>query len=233
MYRYAYLVGNGIIAIFWLLFFFLRKDLRKQQLFLSFLLAPFAPLTDFLWFYHDYWQPEYVLSFKIADVTLGLESPLFAFLIGGVSGVIYEVVFQKRHSYGKRRGKALFIIIPASVALMFLLILLRINSIWACTITILTICTTLVLIDNDILKDAIISGLLVLFLIIVVYFVWLSFYPRIIPEFWIVENLSGIYLWKIPIEELVWFLSAGLCGGIIYEFWLNVEKYPKKRLHKK
>jgi hypothetical protein len=229
MYRFAYLVLNGILAVFWLILFFWRKDLRKQQLFFG-LLAPLAPLTDFLWFYHDYWRPEYAVSFKVGQVTLGIESLLFAFLSGGIAGVVYEAVFRKRHQFGKPRSAVAITMILSGLIIMAILINLGLNSIWASSFALLIVASIIVLIDKDLVKDAVFSGVLMTLLITIFYVVWLTIYPEVIQRFWVVEALSGIRLWKIPIEELIWFFAAGMTGGVFYEFWLNVEKYPQKQI---
>lgn len=229
MYRFAYLVGDGILAIFWLALFFLRKDLRKQQLFISCLLAPFAPLTDFLWFYHDYWRPEYIISLRVGQVVLGIESPLFGFLIGGIAGVLYEAVFRKKHLFGKPRSAITIIMIFSALITTAILIAIGLNSIWALSLALLFITSIALVIDRDLIKDAILSSILMTLLIIILYVIWLTIYPETVQKFWITESLSGIKLWKIPIEELMWFFAAGMSAGVLYEFWLNAEKYPKKQ----
>jgi hypothetical protein len=228
MYQYAYLVGDGILAIFWLLLFFSRKDLRKQQLFASLILTPIAPLADCLWFYNDYWRPEYLISFKIGQVPIGLESPLFIFLIGGIATVLYEAVFKKRHLLGKPRNLMTVIMIFLILITTTFLIKLGLNSIWASSLAMLTISIVMVIIDHDLIKDAIWSSLLMLGLSVILYLIWLTIYPEGIQRFWVASALSGIKIWRIPIEEIVWFGSAGIGLGILYEFWLNVNKYPKK-----
>lgn len=228
MYRFAYMAYDAILAIFWLIFFFARKDLRKQQLFLSFLAAPFAPLTVLLWFYYDYWRPEYVISIKIGQVPQGIEGPLFAFLVGGISGVLYEAIFRKRHLFGKRRNILAFAMIPLALAITAILKIWDLNTIWATSIAFLSTATTMLLIDKDLIKDAIFSGIFMILLATFLYAIWLTIYPEAIQKFWITKSFSGIRLWKIPIEELVWFFTAGMVGGVFYEFWLNAESYPKK-----
>jgi hypothetical protein len=229
MYRFAYLVGDGILAVVWLLFFFLRKDLRRQQLFVSLILAPIAPLTDYLWFYKDYWRPQYLISFKVGQIPLGLESSLFIFLLGGIATVLYEIVFKKRHAFGKPRNlMTIIVILPVIITTTFLM-KLGLNSIWASSLGMLSISIIMIIIDHDLIKDAVWSSLLMLGLSVVFYLVWLNIYPEVIQRFWITNALTGIKIWKIPIEEIVWFTCTGAGFGILYEFWLNVNKYPKRK----
>lgn len=228
MYQFAYLVGDGILAIVWLIFFFLRKDLRKQQVFVSFILAPFGILTQYLWFYHDYWRPEYVISFKIGQIPLGLEDSLFVFLICGIAAVIYESVFKKRHVLGKpRNGGAIFIVLTV-IILMAVFTTLGLSSIWASTLALTIGAAIMIIIDKDLIKDAIWTSFLIFILVIGFYLVWLNIYPQAVQKFWVGSALSGIEILKIPIEEILSFASMGMASGILYEFWLNVKKYPKK-----
>lgn len=228
VYKYAYLFGVGIFAIVWFVFFFIRKDLRKQQLFLSLFLAPFAPITDVFWFYKDYWRPQYILIINILGVPVGFEGMLFAFFIGGIAGVIYEVIFRKRHDYSTRRDQQTIVLIVAGLLLAEVLRKIGLNTIWATSITFMLMSVIMMIIDRDLVKDVIYSGIFMTILAILFYFVWLSMFPGAIQKFWVVKSLSGVKLWKIPLEELVWFFSAGLSGGALYEFWLNAKPYQDK-----
>ena len=229
MYRFAYLTGEVMLAIVWLLFFFLRKDLRKQQLFVSLLTALFTPLADVFWFYQDYWRPEYSLSFRVGPGVLGIESPLCGFLIGGIAAILYEVIFKKRHSFGRPRHIAAIAMIFFVLLTTTLLIKIGgLNSIWASSFTLLLGSIIMLMIDKDLIKDAVMSGVLMTIIILVLYSVWFAIYPNGVQKLWVTQMLSGVKIGRIPIEEIVWFGSAGMGLGILYEFWLNVEKYPKK-----
>jgi hypothetical protein len=227
MNQYAYIVGDGILGIVWLAFLFLRKDLRRQQLFVSFIIALFGPIAD--WLYRDYWIPESIIGLNIGRVTLRIESVIFAFLVGGIAAILYEVVFRKRHLYGKPRGALAVIIILATLVLTIILNKLGLNSIWASSFSMLLSSMVMVTIDHDLIKDAVWSSLLMMILSIILYFVWLNIYPKGFQTFWLPQALTGIKLWEIPIEEIVWFFCAGISLGIFYEFWLNVSNYPRSR----
>lgn len=228
MYQYAYLVGDGILAIVWLILFFLRKDLRRQQLFMSLLFAPLGPLTQYLWFYQDYWRPQYIISFKTGQVPLGFEEVLFGFFFCGIAAVIYEAIFKKRHSFGKPRTLAALVIFTSGIVLMGILRSLGFGSIWASILAIFIGSIVMMLIDKDIIKDAIWTGLLMIALMICHHLVWQTIYPEAVQKLWITSSLSGIRIWKIPIEELLWYAGAGTVAGILYEFWLNVKRYPDR-----
>ena len=81
--------------------------------------------------------------------------------------------------------------------------------------------------DKDLKGDMFWSSITLTFIIIVLYSIWFWIYPDAYQKFWIVNNLSGLKIGRIPIEEVVWFFSAGLFIGILYEFWKNVRTYRK------
>lgn len=224
-YRYAYLVGNLILALPWFYFYFKRKDLRKEMVVLGLIVSVFAPITDHFLFYDDYWRPLYFYEFLTKRSVLGLESPLFGFLIAGISAVIYEFVYKKKALYSKPRNFQMIIIIALNILGTFALVWLGLNSIWA-NVAMLILCSIYMIYkDKDLLPDFYWSPILLISIILVLYSIWFMIYPEAYHRFWVTDNLSGILLGRIPLEEVVWFFTAGMFIGILYEFWRNVRKY--------
>lgn len=226
-YRYAYLVGNLLLFIIWLAIFFYRKDLRREQVVVGLITAFAAPITDYLVFYSDYWRPEYFIGLNIKGVMLGLESPLFGFLIGGISTVIYEAFTRKKAIFSKPRNFLTTIIIILNILGTLLLTFIGINSIWASVTMLILGSLYMIYIDRDLVDDMFWSPIILIIIIIVLYSLWFWIYPDAYYKFWVVQKMTGIFLGKIPIEEISWFFSAALFLGILYEFWRNVRKYKK------
>ncbi|MBU1017005.1 hypothetical protein KJ678_02465 [Patescibacteria group bacterium] len=59
------------------------------MLIMSLVIAPMGPLSE-LFYLRDYWQPK-ILTGR----SFGIEDLFFAFTIGGIAAVIYEVSFRK------------------------------------------------------------------------------------------------------------------------------------------
>lgn len=224
-YNLAYLLGLGLAAIIWYIFFFVRKDLRREQLFVSIISAPLGPISQIFYFSKTYWRPEYFYPMEILGVKIGIEEALFGFITGGIASVVYEGIFRKRTLTGKSRKllAAFFFAMGAS----FFVILTRfgINPIWSSSAALLVTAILMVLVDHDLTLDMFFSGLFMLTVSITIYTVLLVFYPDLVEKFWVPEGISGTQIFKIPIEELIWFTSWGAFAGIFYEFWRNVEKY--------
>src|SRR5687767_14415863 len=149
MYQSAYFVGNLFLAVFWLALFFRRKDLRKEQLFVSTIGAVFGPVTDYFIFYKDYWRPQYLFPININGITLGIESPLCGFLIGGIAAVLYESFFRKKQKFSKPRNVLALVITLAVLFTMIFLSNLGMNSIWASIISLVGWSIVMIIIDKN------------------------------------------------------------------------------------
>lgn len=224
-YTYAYLIGTLILGFVWLLFYYLRRDLRHQQMLMSIFIAPLAPITQVLLFYKDYWRPEYVWTFHIAGVPLGAEEVLFAFFIGGIGTVLYEVLFHRKYRAGKKRLTEAVIIILVVAAFIYLLRIAGWNTVWASAFVLAGTSCVIALLDRDIRGDWIMSAIFMFLLVIGFYLLWFLFFPEAVSRFWVRDGLSGIAFLKIPIEEIAWFVSWGAFAGVFYEYVVNAGKY--------
>ena len=68
---YVYLIASFIMAIFWAIFFIIRKDLRKKILFTS-LIGGILGFTE-IFFVPNYWNPQFEV-FKIRNDPMTAES---------------------------------------------------------------------------------------------------------------------------------------------------------------
>ncbi len=214
--NYAYLIGILIVFIVWVFLFLKRKNTRKEMWIMGIITAPLPPIMAHI-FYQDYWEPNYLLSF----FGVSFEEILFGFLIGGIAAVIYEVVFMKKFKkIPPTKSKTIIILcILFLFSLIIFKVFLDINSIYSSSIALLLFGTTIILIRKDLLKNAISSGILLLIMAFILYIIYIKIFPTIISDFWKLETLSGILIFEIPIEELLWFFSWGFFAGPLYEFW--------------
>lgn len=226
---YAYLAGDVFLLIVWLVFFFLRKDLRRQQLIMSLVSAPLAPLSEILWFYKDYWRPPYLWPVEIIGVPVGVEEIIFAFAIGGIGSVIYQVVFRKTHERGGKNIVAI-LVVPLLCAFLFLgLKRAGLNTVWASIDTLLVAALAMVLINRQLLPAALGSAFFLFLLALPLYLFLFFFFPNAASLFWVPGGLSGIEILTIPIEELAWFAAWGAFSGVVYESLSGVRGYTRVR----
>ncbi len=233
-YHYAYLLGIDLLIFLpaFLFFFFWRKDLRREMLTAGLVFGIIAFLSEPI-FMFDYWHPEYIFPLSYGGIALGsIEDFLFGFLQGGIAAVIFEVVFGKRFIKKKNHEhswKRMILPIYAAGILLFItpIIFLGWNSIHTSALSTLALLVPLVLYRRDLLPEAVISGILMVLFAFVGYHLLFIFYPEIITAWWKLENLSGLMISGIPVEEFLNAFIVGFFGGPFYEFFngLRFKRY--------
>lgn len=226
-FQYAYLLGNLVALPLWLYFFIHRKDCRKEILIASFCVGILAILWAPL-FLKDYWRPEYIHSSFFKNWSLGgVEDFLYGFFLGGIANVIYEEVFGKH--FCKRRNRRhhwTWFLVPF-FALFFLVfglpIYFGINSIYAALCSFVILSAFMIYFRRDLFFDALASGLLVGLLTLFGYIIFLALFPGVIHKWWLLPNLSHIFISGIPIEELLWAFGVGMVAGPFYEFFMGLK----------
>ncbi|MFA4901528.1 MAG: lycopene cyclase domain-containing protein [Desulfobaccales bacterium] len=168
---------------------------------------------EFIWFLKDYWNPLRYIS--VASFLY--QESIFAFLLGGIVSVIYIVPIKDNSKF-----KLLNFILPIAIIALSMLIFtngLRLNSIYSSQIGYGI--TTLMIFDlkPELIKKSLLSGFSMLVISIIGYEIILIIYPHLINDWWLVKNISGLILFGIPIEEIIWFALFGLSFGPIYNFW--------------
>lgn len=231
MYTYAYLIAIAGIGCVWLVLYAMRRDLRAQQLKMSLLVAPLAPLSQVLWYSKDYWHPEYLFHVMIFGVPVGIEEALFGFCIGGIGSVFYEVVFKRRAVRGPHRTREVLYGICIGIPAVFLVLFygLHVSSIGASILTLCIVSAFFVMLDHALLWDAVGTAILMTMLCIAMYAGWFALFPDALHLFWYADGLSGIQIGPAPVEEVLWFVAWGAFSGVFYEYWLNVRAYKKLR----
>jgi len=223
--KYSYLGYSLIFLFLWILFYISRPDLRSRMLTFSLIITPLGPLSE-IWFLKDYWRRPTILGYPI-----GIEDAMFAFAIGGIAYSLYKIVFNltalPSEDQPRRPWLAIAFLVMTILPLLLLTDVLGINSIFSSTFSLLLIAILTWMLRPDLLKPSILSGILMAVLFFVVYKVMQVIFPGAI-EFWCMGcNPSGIRLWGINLEELLWDFAWGLAGSTMVEAVLG-EKLQKR-----
>ena len=222
-----FLLSSIILFIVWLIFWFVSKDTRKEQIIMSIVGLVMAPpllliaATD----YHKIVANQ--------ALPIGIEDLLFSFCLFGIASIIYHILLGK-HVH-KFKGDRLRFKNPVIHWISHLILVL---GAWACislgAITIfqlpsmqsimlggLMIGIYIIADRHDLLMDALLSGLMtaiLLFLVEHIFFVRL--FPDVAANFWQWNTLSKFAVGGIPFEEIVWAGVVGFTIGPMYE-WLR------------
>ncbi|HPD81800.1 MAG TPA: lycopene cyclase domain-containing protein [Candidatus Pacearchaeota archaeon] len=215
-YKYTYLIGVLLALIIWIFFFVTRKNIRKEMLILSLVFGIPGPLAAYVHLI-DWWKP-----LTIIGTPVGIEDFLFGFCMGGIAGVIYEYIFNKRVEIKKHKienSKFIFLL-----GLMFLIyfglsLILKLNTFLSAILS-FSVPTLIIWIKRkDLIKNSLISGLLLLIIAIFGYNLLNLITPGFFDAFWKFQNIGKIIIFNIPLEEHIWYFAFGCFFGPIYEYW--------------
>ena len=224
---YGYLIGDLIFLAIWLVLFIMRKDLRHEMLVMSVLIGVISVVTEYCWYTKDWWRPE-----AIPGIWIGFEHFLMGFGSGGIIASIYEEVFKKRlykrtsKKYSPR-GSLVLLMLAWFTSVLFWTF--HITSFWSSTVAMIVIALLMFYYRRDLLAAGFLTGLCMVIVSLPMYWGILLIYPHWVQETYLFNYLSGILVFGIPIEELVFWFLAGFLWGPFYEYWKG-EKFRKEVL---
>ncbi|MDP3987545.1 MAG: lycopene cyclase domain-containing protein [Candidatus Levybacteria bacterium] len=221
-----YLLGVLALLTLWVLIFIWQKNLRREMLTASLIVAPTALSEPF--FVPNYWSPDAIFGPK-----LSIEDFIFSFTIGGFTAVVYELFMGGKLKHKRLcacfNGEILhgFILMIGVAGIFLSYFLLRINFMYAVYLGIAIDIFLIVFTRPDLLKKVLYSGLI----FGLVYFLFFSLFSLLIPGFikhWNLAHLSGIFVLGVPLEEILWALGAGGLLGPIYEYLLSIKLIERR-----
>jgi hypothetical protein len=218
--QYVWLFWSLLFLVPWGILYAVFPAQRRGMLWASLFTAPFA-LTEPL-FVPKYWDPPSL--FSLAQTTrFDIESFFFCFGIGGVASVLYNVLTGRARIPLAPRPKGMHLaryhyVSVASPFIAFLLLLwVPWNPIYPCIIAMFVGAIATMLCRPDLARKTWIGGLLfVLYYLVFIIGLHLS-QPGYIERVWRLSELSGILVWGLPIEELLFAAGFGLYWSGVYE----------------
>ncbi|HZW61677.1 MAG TPA: lycopene cyclase domain-containing protein [Candidatus Babeliales bacterium] len=211
----------------WGIIFFFKKSLRREMLIISFFTMPFG-LTEPL-FVPEYWHPQSL--FDLAQKTgFDIESLIFAFAIGGIASVFYNLIFnakfkplsEKEKKQKRHRWHWLILLSPPLIFLL-LSLLTKLNPIYDGIIAFLSGSIAAIYCRSDLTKKIFVGGLLFFLLYFIFFSSLIMMFPDFVKTTWNLTILSGVLILGIPIEELLFAFSFGMLWSSLYEhyYWLS------------
>ncbi|MBD3365877.1 hypothetical protein GF360_00870 [candidate division WWE3 bacterium] len=204
----------------------LEKNHRKDMITIGVLIGIGAVIIEHLYAKWDYWQPIFLFpQFPFEDFYYG-------FIFGGVSAELYEIFFKVQDSKkpNHKTHKSIFLVSAVITTLAFavLIDLLQHNSIIAHILPPLLIGLIAALLRKDLFAFELANGVLTTLLTFAVFQILLILYPQLFENHWMLENLTGINFFRIPIEELAFAFSVGFGASCFYEMVFGYSEVKSK-----
>ena len=167
----------------------------------------------------NYWKPVYLIS------NIHLEDFFYGFLFAGILPSFHNIVRNKRMN-GKYKFdlklSILYILILLVIFYLFVKVL-KLNYIYALSLTPLIIGIISFLKVKGSIYDILITASISLLITIIVYNIILLIYPNAIDYHFMLNNISGIKLIGVPIEEWIFAICLGVGCTYTYEAVFNLK----------
>lgn len=212
----AFLLGDIIFALAWIILFVFSKKTRKLQLFGSLLLVPFSFLD--IWFRQNYWHPPVLIK---AIEPLSIETLIYCFSAGGIASV-FGGLFLKDNLKVKKvdiNKLLLFFVISFGFYAIFQWII-KVNSMNALNFSFLLIWLAILIRDIKKYWISIVPGLIVAAFTVIAVNIGLYFYPNFVEQYWNLNHMWPLFL-RTPTEEI--FFAA-----VLASLWTLLPGYLKK-----
>ena len=231
MQRYAYVLGVLLLSPLFFVIFFRRKDLRVEMLVNGILggLVAFATAQHFL---GKYWSP-----ITLFNLNNSIEDFIFGFLLCSESAGIYSFILRKHyeniHPWNAIKANIFKVLITFLVTpILFILLeqFNKLNPIYNSMISTIIPLGIITLIKRSLLKILVFTGLFIFLYTITFYLIFNILFSGIIADWWNLNNISGILLFGIPIEELIWFTLTGMFSSVLFKFVLDIKYIETKNI---
>lgn len=218
--QYIWLIWSSAFLVPWLALYALAPSHRAVMWKASLLMMPFG-LTEPL-FVPAYWNPPSL--FDLAQRTgFDIESVIFSFAIGGIGAVLYNLITRCRlqlvsHHYRhapRHRFHKIALALP--FALFPVLYFLPWNPIYPGIAAMAAGAMATVWCRPDLARNTLIGGALFLgfYTVFVLGLEWTA--PGYIERVWNLDALSGVRIYGLPLEELLFGFGFGLFWTGLYE----------------
>ncbi|HXY24662.1 MAG TPA: lycopene cyclase domain-containing protein [Candidatus Acidoferrum sp.] len=216
-YHYSYLTGALLFDAAWLAVFIFGKNYRPQIIWGTLICAPLA-LTSIL-FIPQYWTPPSLFNLD-QRFRVGIEDFLWAGAVGGIASAVGEIFLKERLAARRKQVRTRHYFPFAILVAVFLILeFSRPNKTIYNTILSFTVCALIVaVLRSDLILTMLVGAFDFTLLYFALFVYFLLLYPDFIQRFYNIPNLLGIYVWKVPIEELLFAASGGAVWSIAYEY---------------
>lgn len=215
-YKYAYLTGGLLLGVVWAVIFLFRKDLRREILLGSLMGLPFGLIEYF--FVPYYWNPLSLFDF-IRKFGFGIESFIFAFFTAGIASVFYEFLENRRTAKINRKSKNNALLLGLFLAIFILLnLFFPSRPVYDLTVAFAVVTIVIAFLRRDLIPQIVASAFVFAALYWLMYVLTEIIYPGFVLMFYNLQNLSGIFILGVPLEEIIIAFTGGACWSVLYEY---------------
>lgn len=231
---HEYLISMiAVGVVIWLPLYLWRRDLRKPMVwsglfYIATVTAWFItiripsaliPIAASRTLTPGYWEPKTL--FNVGTITKGLaiEDIIFMFFIGGIATVLYEYCFHRRIAVqrGNHPHHYRALVFALFVALLFLLFF-PLNVMYTLIAFSFAGAMIIWIEREDLIWHSILGGVLLFAIYTFLFYTLNIFFPDFVMRAYHLNNVSGVLIAGIPLEELLYAFGFGMFWSPIYEY---------------
>lgn len=205
--EHIFFVSASFFSSLWFIVFLFNKKNRKRMVLVSVVTMILSPLVEQMHFI-DWWQPHFIFNsyIKIEDI-------LFGFSTGGVISGVYSILqsnIKNKYRISLKVTEKIWLVFIFLFSLFGLFYIFHVHS-FLSSIIALSVSVVMVAYKNRKLLPAIfLTGIIMTAIALAGYLFAIFINPHFVAETYMLNHLSGILIFGIPIEELIWFFFAGI-----------------------
>lgn len=219
MYEYAFLVWGLLFLPLWLFFFMVRKDFRKPMIVLGLIFAVIGSPADLFYTLKDYWHP---LNY-VPVPSFIFQEMVFVFILAGAQIFIYPYLFKIKlgQHLNYWRAVKMFIFVIISFVLLVVMGLSSIEAVFAGQVL---LAFYIWYQRRDLVLASFVNFAYSSIIAFLGIFILFKMYPDILQAWWKLENLYGIFIAGVPLEEIIWLGFTGFGFGLTPMFLFQNRK---------
>lgn len=221
--HYAWLVWSVILLVIWaIVYISLKSKESKKEMLIVSLWTSLLGLTEPI-FVPEYWTPPSLFDLAL-KTGFDIESLLFAFGVGGLAAVVYERIFRVRHTKmsieEKRQPRHkyhILALLSAPIIFILFLIFTDLNPIYSTFIALIGGGLFTLHCRPNLKRKMFASAIIFTFLYFAYFLTLIIAYPGYVESVWNLAAISGILIFGIPLEELMFAFGLGFLWSSVYE----------------
>lgn len=222
--RYDFLILALLFLLPGCVVFILRRDLRGVIAVMALFALPFAG-TEFL-FYPAYWEP--VFLFDLArTIGFGIEDVIFVIGLAAFTATGYAFVFRKRYT-PRPKGRAGWsfragVFLLATFALVAIAWAFSIPMIYGSVIIMYLAVAVIVILRRDLILPALLGAVVTAATYFILCLIFAVLFPAAFTNVWHTDMFMNVFLFGVPIEEVLYGSAAGAIATVFYPFVFRYE----------
>jgi hypothetical protein len=212
---YAFLILSVLLAVPGLVIYIARPSFRSVIHRLVLCSLPFALTERF--FYPDYWEPETLFDL-VPRIGFGIEDVLFVSGLGAFTGTVYAFVHRASFTDGAFSAKRAASVLGVAFGATLLTVALSVPTIYASVAIMVIIALVISLLRRDLFWPALLGAIYSGVFYTALCFLLMIIIPDVFALNWNTEKFLDLYLLGIPVEEILYALSAGAVATVFYPY---------------